>query len=219
MGFSNGLLSVKSEKIQKGDKGERGVGFKLTADRHFHLEDRRLTNLAPPVDKNDAVTKGHLTDALKAKAGTNYVNKELAKNVNKTDLPSRHWGAKSYITVWAEGNLRRSLGNISENNSNLQWSFGNGIENNRNYGWPSPADGKIIRGSISASNQAPEVNVCLVHNGSEKRDYEIVKEVDSLSNYTVFQRPLEIKAGDRINFHSDSSVRHAIVNILIEIDI
>ena len=214
MGFSNGLLSVKSEKIQKGDKGERGVGFKLTADRHFHLEDRRLTNLAPPMDKNDAVTKGHLTDVLKAKAGTNYVNKELAKKVNKTDLK-----AESYITVWAEGNLRQSFGNRTENNSNLQWSFGNGIENNRNYGWPSPADGKIIRGSISASNQAPEVNVYLVHNGSEKRDYEIVKEVDSLSNYTVFQRPLEIKAGDRINFRSDSSVRHAIVNILIEIDI
>ena len=214
MGFSNGLLSVKSEKIQKGDKGDRGVGFRLTADRHFHLEDRRLTNLAPPVDKNDAVTKGHLTDSLKVKAGTNYVNKELAKKVNKTDLK-----AKSYITVWAEGNLRQSFGNRTENNSNLQWSFGNGIENNRNYGWPSPADGKIIRGSISASNLAPEVNVCLVHNGSEKRDYEIVKEVDSLSNYTVFQRPLEIKAGDRINFRSDSSVRHAIVNILIEIDI
>ena len=207
MGFSNGLLSIKSEKNQKGDKGDRGVGFRLTADRHFHLEDRRLTNLAPPVDKNDAVTKGHLTDALKAKAGTNYVNKELAKKVNKTDLK-----AKSYITVWAEGNR-------TENNSNLQWSFGNGIENNRNYGWPSPAGGKIIHGSISASNQAPEVIVCLVHNGSEKTDYEIVKEVDSLSNYTVFQRPLEIKAGDRINFRSDSSVRHAIVNILIEIDI
>ena len=209
MGFSNGLLSVKSEKNQKGDKGEKGVGFRLTADRHFHLEDRRLTNLAPPVDKNDAVTKGHLTDALKPKAGTNYVNKELAKKVNKTDLKKK---AKSYITVWAEGNR-------TENNSNLQWSFGNGSENNIQYGWPSPAEGKIIRGSISASGQAPEVVVCLVYNGSEKRDYEIVKEVDSLSNYTVFQRPLEIKAGDRINFRSDSSIRSAIVNILIEIDI
>ena len=214
MGFSNGLLSLKSEKNQKGDKGERGQGFRLTADQHFHLEDRRLTNLAPPVDKNDAVTKGHLTDALKAKAGTNYVNKELAKKVNKTDLQ-----AKSYITVWAEGNLKRSFGNRTENNSNLQWSFGNGSENNIQYGWPSPADGKIIRGSISASSQAPEVIVCLVHNGSEKTDYEIVKEADSLSNYTVFERPLEIKAGDRINFRSDSSVRHAIANILIEIDI
>ena len=214
MGFSNRLLSSKSRKDLKGEKRDKGEGFRLTADRHFHLEDRRLTNLATPVDKNDAVTKGHLIDVLKAKAGTNYVNKKLVEKVNKTDLK-----AKSYITVWAEGNLRRSLGNRSENNSNLQWSFGNGSENNIQYGWPSPVDGKIIRGSISASSQAPEVIVCLVHNGSEKTDYEIVKEVDSQSNYTVFERPLEIKAGDRINFRSDSSVRHAIVNILIEIDI
>ena len=211
MGFSNGLLSVRTER---GEKGDRGQGFRLTADQHFHLEDKRLTNLAPPVDKNDAVTKGHLTDALKAKAGTNYVNKELAKKVNKTDLK-----AKSYITVWAEGNLRRSFGNRTENNSNLQWSFGNGSENNIQYGWPSSVDGKIIRGSISASSQADEVIVYLVHNGSEKRDYEIVKEADSPSNYTVYERPLEIRAGDRINFRSDSSVRNAIVNILIETDI
>ena len=211
MGFSNGLLSVRPER---GEKGDRGQGFRLTADQHFHLEDKRLTNLAPPVDKNDAVTKGHLTDALKAKAGTNYVNKELAKKANKSDLK-----AKSYITVWAEGNLRRSFGNRKENNSNLQWSFGNGSKNNIQYGWPSPVDGKIIRGSISASSQAPGVIVFLVHNGSEKTDYKIVREVDSQSNYTVYERPLEVKAGDRISFRSDSSVRHAIVKILIEIDI
>ena len=165
MGFSNGLLYVRTER---GEKGDRGQGFRLTADQHFYLEDKRLTNLAPPVDKNNAVTKGHLTDALKAKAGTNYVNKELAKKINKTDLK-----AKSYITVWAEGHLRRSFGNRSENN--IQ------------YGWPSPAHGKIIRGSISASSQADELIVYLVYNGSEKTDYEIVKEVDSQSNYTVYE--------------------------------
>ena len=143
---------------------------------------------------------------MKVKAGTNYVNRELGKKANKSDLK-----AKSYITVWVEGNLKQSFSNRTENNSDLQWSFGNG--------WPSPVDGKIIRGSISVSSQAAEVIVCLVLNGSEKRDYEIVKEVDSPSNYTVFETPLEIKAGDRINFRSNDSVRHAIVNILIEIDI
>ena len=214
MGFSNGLLSVKSKK---GDKGDRGQGFRLTADQHFHLADKRLTNLAPPVDKNDAVTKEHLTDALKAKAGTNYVNKELAKNVNKSDLK-----AKSYITVWAE-----ESGNFRE--CNLEWSFGNGTENNSNYGWPSPVDGKIIRGSFcgcSGSNQAAEIIVCLVHNGSDKTDSEIVKEANkeanSPSSYSVFRTPLDIKAGDRINFRSkttNGSVTHAIVNILIQIDI
>ena len=65
MGFSNRLLSSKSEKGLKKEKGEKGVGFPLTADRHFHLKNKRLTNLAPPVDNNDAVTKKHLADALK----------------------------------------------------------------------------------------------------------------------------------------------------------
>ena len=215
MGFSNGLLSSKSEKSHKGDKGDKGVGFSLTADRHFHLQNKRLTNLAPPVDNNDAVTKKHLADALKVKAGTNYVNNELAKKANKIDLEKK---MKSYITVWAEesGNLRQG---------NLQWSFGNGSKNNNNYGWPSPADGKIIRGSIcgcSGRYQAAEIIVCLVHNGSDKTDYEIVKEANSPSNHTTFRTPLDIKAGDRINFCSkttNGSVTHACVNILIEIDI
>ena len=86
MGFSNGLLSSKSQKRDKGDKGQ---GFRLTTDQHFHLENKRLTNLAPLVDNNDAVTKKHLNDALKVKAGTNYVNKELAKKVNKTDVEKK----------------------------------------------------------------------------------------------------------------------------------
>ena len=215
MGFSNGLLSSKSEKSQKGDKGDKGVGFRLTADQHFHLENKRLTNLAPPVDNNDAVTKKHLADVLKAKAGTNYVNNEQAKKANKIDLEKK---AKSCITVWAEesSSLRQS---------NLRWSFGDGSQNNSNYGWPSPVDGKIIRASIcgfSGSNQAAEIIVCLVHNGSDKTDYEITKPANSPSSFSVFGTPLDIKAGDRINFRSkttNGSVTHAIVNILIEIEI
>ena len=215
MGFSNVLLSSKSEKSQKAEKGDKGEGFRLTADQHFHIGNKRLTNLAPPVDNNDAVTKKHLADALKAKAGTNYVNNEPAKKANKSDLKVE---GKSYITVWAEesGNLRQG---------NLQWSFGDGSKNNNNYGWPSPVDGKIIRGSIcgcSCSNQAADIIVCLVHNGSGKTDYEITIEANSWSSFSVFQTPLDIKAGDRINFRSkttNGSVTHAIVNILIQIDI
>ena len=211
MGFSNGLLSVKSEKGEKGDKGDN---FRLTTDQHFHLGNKRLTNLAPPVDNNDAVTKGHLTDALKVKAGTNYFNKELAKKANKTDVEKT---TKSYITVWAEEHDSLRQGK-------LRWSFDDGSENNSNYGWPSPVDGKIIRGSIcgcSGSKQASEVIVCLVHNGSDKTDYEIVKEANSPSNHTTFRTPLDIKAGDTINFRSkttNGSVTHAIVNILIQTD-
>ena len=164
------------------------------------------------MDNNDAVTKKHLTDALKAKAGTNYVNKELAKKANKTDVEKK---TKSYITVWAEEHDSLRQGN-------LQWSLGDGSKNNSNYGWPSPAVGKIIRGGIcgcSGSNQAAEIIVCLVHNDSDKTDYEIVKEANSPSS---FETPLDIKAGDRINFRcktTNGSVTHATVNILIQIDI
>ena len=161
------------------------------------------------------MTKKHLADVLKAKAGTNYVNNELAKKANKIDLEKK---AKSYITVWAEESSSLRQGN-------LQWSFGDGSENNSNYGWPSPADGKIIRGSIcgfSGSNQAAEIIVCLVHNGSDKTDYEITKPANSPSSFSVFGTPLDIKVGDRINFRSktaNGSVTHAIVNILIEIEL
>ena len=105
------MLSSKSEKSQKGDKGDKGQGFRLTADQHFHLENKRLTNLAPPVDNNDAVTKKkHLADALKVKAGTNYVNNELAKKANESDLKKE---AKSYITVWVEEHDSLRRGNLS----------------------------------------------------------------------------------------------------------
>ena len=91
---------------------------------------------------------------------------------------------KSYITVWAEEHDSLRQGN-------LEWSFGDGSENNSNYGWPSPADGKIIRGCIcgcSSINQAAEIIVCLVHNGSDKTDYEITKPANSWSSIQSSKR-------------------------------
>ena len=53
-------------------------------------------------------------------------------------------------------------------------------------------------------------------------DYETIKHNNTWSNYTTFQTPLDINAGDRINFRSKTtnvSVTHSMVHILIEIDI
>ena len=74
MGYLNG-----QDKAQKGEKGEKGQGFALTADMHIHLKNKRITNLSAPVENHDATTKKFVTDLLKTKAGTNYVNNELAK--------------------------------------------------------------------------------------------------------------------------------------------
>ena len=48
MGFLNGesSLSSSSKKGEKKDeKGKKGVGFALTADEHYHLKGKRLTNV------------------------------------------------------------------------------------------------------------------------------------------------------------------------------
>ena len=43
IGFLNSELSSSSKK------GEKGVGFALTADGHYHLKSKRLTNVSAPV--------------------------------------------------------------------------------------------------------------------------------------------------------------------------
>ena len=48
------------ETSQKEEKGERGVGFALTADEHYHLKGKRLTNVSARVDNHDATKKKNL---------------------------------------------------------------------------------------------------------------------------------------------------------------
>ena len=87
MGYLNGDSKSKRELRQaKGEKGEKGVGFHLTADEHYHLKGKRLTNVSAPVDNHDATTKKFVTDLLKNKAGTVYVRNELAKKASQSSV-------------------------------------------------------------------------------------------------------------------------------------
>ena len=56
MGYLNGD-SRSSKTSKEREKGDAGVGFALTPDRHFHLNNKRLTNLSAPIDSHDATTK------------------------------------------------------------------------------------------------------------------------------------------------------------------
>ena len=76
MGYTNG--SSAQDTKQKSEKGPPGIGFSLTADEHYHIKNKRLTNVSAPIDNSDATTKKFVTDLLKTKAGTTYVNNELA---------------------------------------------------------------------------------------------------------------------------------------------
>ena len=79
MGYSNGSNAIANtpDTRQKGYKRPSAIGFSLTSDEHYHIRNKRLTNVSAPVDY-DATTKKFVTDLLKTKAGTTYVNNELA---------------------------------------------------------------------------------------------------------------------------------------------
>ena len=58
MGFSNGTSKADKHKtVEKGERGRTGVGFHLTADNHYHIRNKRFTNVAAPVDDRDVTTK------------------------------------------------------------------------------------------------------------------------------------------------------------------
>ena len=80
MGYTNGSSEIAKapDTRQKGYKGPPGIGFSLTADEHYHIRNKRLTNVSAPLDYNDATTKKFVTDLLKTKAGSTYVKNELA---------------------------------------------------------------------------------------------------------------------------------------------
>jgi len=80
MEFSNSNLTSNATR---GEKGE-GRRLSLTAGSHFHIKNKRLTSVLPPIDDHDDTAKKYVADLLKGKAGTTYVKNELAKKVNKS---------------------------------------------------------------------------------------------------------------------------------------
>ena len=46
MGFTNGQHDKPPANTQEQNK--KGIGLKLTPDNHFHLQNKRLTNISAP---------------------------------------------------------------------------------------------------------------------------------------------------------------------------
>ena len=82
MGYSNGQLETSSGtgRGEKGDPNLPGIGFNLTDDGDFDLDSKRLTDVADPVDDQDAATKKYLDDHVSRNAASKAcVNSENAK--------------------------------------------------------------------------------------------------------------------------------------------
>ena len=78
MGFSNGQLesSSTSGRGEKGDPGLPGIGFDLTDDGNFDIDSKRLTEVAAPIDKNDAATKEYVDNNLPAIDLSHYLKRD-----------------------------------------------------------------------------------------------------------------------------------------------
>ena len=160
----------------------------------------RLKTLSNPKDDRDAVNKI-------------YVDKKLS-------LPSLI-RPKPIITVWAEE--KGPLGD-----GHYEFSFGNGSSGSEHAysGYCMTAPGRIIRGSLTATEQrkifAGEVKVNITVSGKEQTQISIVKKSGDLCSCTIFNNPIELKQCDVINFISrtaNSKITNAYVSILIELDL
>lgn len=122
---------------------------------------------------------------------------------------------KSHILIWGEENG-------STVNGNIEWSFGNGTDDDINFGLCIPVTGKITKATLSSttsSEPSGEMKVNILINGTEETGHQIKKKNGNYSDTTIFQTPLDISEGDRINFISrttNTSVTHAVVSVLIE---
>ena len=82
MGYSNGQLETSSGtgRGERGEPGLPGIGFNLTDDGNFDLDSKRLTNVADPVDDQDAATKKYVDDHIHSGAvSKKYVDDENAR--------------------------------------------------------------------------------------------------------------------------------------------
>ena len=82
MGYSNGQLETSSGtgRGERGEPGLPGIGFNLTYNGNFDLDSKRLTDVADPVNDQDAATKKYVDDHVSRNAASKAcVDDENAK--------------------------------------------------------------------------------------------------------------------------------------------
>ena len=206
------LNYVNKNFIRKGDKIDMGGNS--------------VVNLSDPVNHQDAVTKSYVLDSIERLLGEFIQISGTGEIVTKTYVDDQVSSRKPMITVYAEEN-----GPLSDGSS--EWSFGNGVhDRDHNFGYCMPAAGRIIKGTLSAVSQNDAIDaagqpagyarVNILKNGIELTDQSIVKEDGEWGGCVSFNPPLELNAGDRINFISktnNTNVTAAIVSVLVELDV
>ena len=91
MGYWNGENKAAKEGVA-GKPGRPGIGFKLTRDGNFDLDNKKLTNVGDATDGNEAVTKSQLDQKPDSSSvlflnGQNHMIADLDLRGNKLILP------------------------------------------------------------------------------------------------------------------------------------
>ena len=142
-----------------------------------------------------------------------YHAMDLIMEALKSDRRAR----RPLITVYAE-----EYGSLKE--GEYEWSFGNGVSGgNSDRGYPLAVSGRLKYMSLAittASSRPSEARVEIVINGILNPLYGITKPLGEFSSFTEFQTPLELAAGDMINFRTATTnpeVSSAIVAAILDL--
>ena len=104
MGYSNGQLEseVKGGKGEKGDPVLPGIGFKLTDDGNFEIDEKRLTDLRDPIDDGDATTKKYVDQNKSNK--NDVILRDGSQNNNNNNknifIQDNHISYKKLLSTW-----------------------------------------------------------------------------------------------------------------------
>lgn len=203
----------------------------------LNMNNNRISNVVDPMDGQDAANMSYVDDQTIDKlrktgdvmsgkldmGGKKIVNVEQPTDDNDVATKGYVDVRKPIIAIWAEERGQTTDGEY-------EWSFGNGSDgqDHRWLGYTMPVSGRIIKGSLTAVMAKPYISqtgrvvVNVVINGTERTEYSIIKDSDKWSDYVSFATPLELRAGDRVNFISrttNPSVAGSVATALIELDI
>ena len=113
-------------KKSEGGRGPPGIGFKITTDGHYDMENKRLCNLAPPNESHEAVNLGTLHNilemeidkVLKVTASTltnNNNNLDAILELHKDEIDKKLLSFEKEFQIIKETVLTRSYNSHSLN--------------------------------------------------------------------------------------------------------
>ena len=240
LSMNNHKLVNLSEPTEVQDAATRGYVKNFTRNNFLKIDgtnnmegdlnvnNHNIINLSDPVDDGDVITKSYLESTTFRRDGGD-LNLSNNKIVNLSEPNSDQDAAtkqyvdsrKPLITIWAQENGPLNRGEY-------EWSFGSGdLYTLAKCGYCMPADGRILRGSISSAHDSDNTDdirpavVRIVINGQVTRN-EILKPNGVFSHTDVFNPPIRLAQNDRINFQTFSNTSNAvntIVSLLIELDL